>query len=26
LIGIQKLIDKGIPVEDIERYKRYLWK
>ncbi len=24
LIGVQKLIDKGVPVEDIERYKRYL--
>ena len=24
LIGVQKLIDKGIPLEDIERYKRYL--
>jgi tRNA(Ile2) C34 agmatinyltransferase TiaS len=24
LIGVQKLIDKGISVEDIERYKRYL--
>jgi tRNA(Ile2) C34 agmatinyltransferase TiaS len=24
LIGVQRLIDKGMPVEDIERYKRYL--
>jgi hypothetical protein len=24
LIGVQKLIEKGIPPEDIEQYKRYL--
>jgi hypothetical protein len=24
LIGVQRLIAKGVPAEDIERYKRYL--